>query len=464
MTAPLPQPLGADQALVRTIVRKAKAGGVVPILGPDLLLVDGPAGREPIYTALTRTLARDYGLDAIAREPAPTLERLFGEAKRAGHPVHEFESDVAEAVLRLEREEPAIEALRLLAPVEWFRLFLSLTPDGLLRRALDVARFGGRPRTIERAYRLSDWEDVTREELRAETPIVYHLLGRAVALPDHFAVTEADAVEFFHHLQQPERQPRNLLDHLREKDLLVLGADLPDWLLRFLVRVGRGHPIRQPRRREEYMVQRDAPAPSLVYFLGSHAPETHCVGMDPLEPVRALYAAWATEHGDAASAPDPDDALRPGRYVFISYAHEDLVAAVQLQARLELARIPVWLDKDAGLRSGDDWDRRIHARIGQCGAFVPLLSRVTERRLAEAPAGEPPYFAREWAVAMETLRSRGAAGEGAVLPLAIDEEVLAHGAPAPFEQLQADAAPGGRPANAFVRRLARGLGVEQRVG
>lgn len=68
------------------------------------------------------------------------LDRLFGDAKRAAVDVNEFERSVAEAVLRVDRDERAIKALRLLALFNWFSLFLFLSYNGLLRRAVEVSR------------------------------------------------------------------------------------------------------------------------------------------------------------------------------------------------------------------------------------------------------------------------------------------------------------------------------------
>jgi hypothetical protein len=139
--------------------------------------------------------------------------------------------------------------------------------------------------------------------------------------------------------------------------------------------------------------------------------------------------------------------------VFISYAREDLPAVQRLKAALDAAGINTWFDLDR-LEGGDDYDRKIHANIGRCSYFVPIVSASTQRRL-EA------YFRREWSYAVDRARN---IAEGAVfiLPVCIDDTPEAAAVvPEQFRALHIVRAPGGEPSPEFVRRLQELCGGRQ---
>ena len=66
--------------------------------------------------------------------------------------------------------------------------------------------------------------------------------------------------------------------------------------------------------------------------------------------------------------------------VFLSYASQDVAAALRISTALRAAGVEVWLDQEGGLVGGDAWDRKIRERIGSCTLFVPLISANTQAR------------------------------------------------------------------------------------
>ena len=135
----------------------------------------------------------------------------------------------------------------------------------------------------------------------------------------------------------------------------------------------------------------------------------------------------------------------PENAVFISYAREDLPAVQRLKAGLDAAGVTTWFDLDR-LEGGDDFDRKIHANIGRCSYFVPIISAATQRR-------HEGFFRREWSYAVD--RSRNIA-EGAVfiLPVCIDDTQEAEAlVPDRFRSLHMTRMPGGEPTADFIRRL-----------
>ncbi len=137
--------------------------------------------------------------------------------------------------------------------------------------------------------------------------------------------------------------------------------------------------------------------------------------------------------------------------VFLSYASQDVAAALRICAALRAAGVEVWLDQEGGLVGGDTWDRKIRKMIKECTLFVPVVSANTESR-AEG------YFRLEWLLAVE--RSRLMSEERAFLiPVTIDATAEATAkVPDKFREVQWTKAPGGDTSPVFISRLQKLLG------
>jgi hypothetical protein len=59
-----------------------------------------------------------------------------------------------------------------------------------------------------------------------------------------------------------------------------------------------------------------------------------------------------------------------GKAVFLSYAHEDAMAAQRLAEALRASGVAVWFDQSE-LRGGDAWDAHIRRQIAACALFMP---------------------------------------------------------------------------------------------
>jgi TIR domain len=88
-----------------------------------------------------------------------------------------------------------------------------------------------------------------------------------------------------------------------------------------------------------------------------------------------------------------------GKFVFLSYAHEDAQAVDQLQAALEMAGIQVWRDRTQ-LWPGEDWQHKIRsAIIDDALIFVACFSKRSLTRRTS-------YQNEELTLALDELRRR----------------------------------------------------------
>jgi hypothetical protein len=392
-----------------------KSDRVVPILGPELLQVEVDGVRRPYLAEVADRLAdrlrigrpvgADNSLDDVARR------YIDSGGKRA-----EIFKKIHLIVNELSVVTPV--ALKKLARIEHFRLYVSLSFDTLLVRAINEERFRGKALTSHLAYALNRADDLPTELARLQTPVVYSLFGRHTVAPD-YVVTEEDTLEFVSSLQSENRRPQLLFDELERCNLLLLGCSLPDWLARFFIRTAKSRPLSMNRDEWEYWVNPKIDADkSLVLFLDRFSKSTKRIAVDPLTFIDQMEHEWSARYlvprasvGADAIDPVQTAAQSDSPAVFISYARQDTHVAQQLNAALCDAGIEVWFDQQR-LEGGDLYETRIRNSIDKCTLFVPLVSRHTELR-AEG------FFRREWRWA--DIRRQGIADAiPFIVPIGID--------------------------------------------
>ncbi|MBA4138630.1 MAG: molecular chaperone Tir [Opitutus sp.] len=424
---------------------------VVPIIGPELLKVETENGPRLLLGWIAEKLAVRLNVDTSALPLPLTLNDvvctyLSNRGRRE------------EAYTRLRtimRETPFAPslALRQLAEITDFNLYVSTTFDPLLEQAINQVRFGGAPNTDVIAYAPNRVVDLPVERDDLQRPVVYHLLGRLSASPT-YVISDEDLLEFVCALQSEHLTPEKLFHALEHSHLLVIGSDFSNWLARLFLRMIKRHRLSDPRDVGEILADshslRDV---RLVSFLQQVSMRTRLFG-GAEEFVAELHRRWMARRaahatgGGGSAAPLrflPPAREMPENAVFISYAREDLPAVQQLKSTLETAGLTVWFDMDR-LEGGDDYDRKIRSNIARCSFFIPVISATTQRR-------HEGYFRREWNYAVD--RTYGMAdGAVFVLPVCIDDtpEAVAV-APEKFKAVHFTRVPAGQPPPEFTRRL-----------
>jgi hypothetical protein len=412
-----------------------EAHSVIPVIGPDLVVVEYQGRREPYYQLLARELAARLKLGDPGS--SPTLEQLVGAYLRTpGSRRQSVYRELGDIAAKLTVDIPA--PLLQLAAIRDLNLYVSFCTDNLLARAINTTRFGGRSETRELSFNPSEASDLP--DGSRDAPLVYGLFGRMSVLPK-YVVAEEDQLEWVAALQIPEKRPERLFDELGRNNLLFLGCRFPDWLTRFLLRTAKNSKLSAERGFSEYLVDIDATSDSpLVAFLTGFSRETQILPFDPLDFVAELAQRWQERQGGdgAAKAPEPapmPETMPPGS-LFISYASEDRPAALRLAASLQAAGLPVWLDRQQ-LDWGTDYTARIRLAIQQCALFVPVLSRTAEQRTG--------FFRKEWSWASERNLDFTGSSLAFLCPLVIDDTPVftSNEIPQSFKSVHIETAPDG---------------------
>ena len=423
---------------------------VIPIVGPELLLVETDQGPRLLYDWLAEKLARRLNVD-VSQLPQPyTLNDVvcwfLGARGRREEAYVRLRGILKDAAF-----EPPL-ALRQLASIPEFDLFVTTTFDPLLEAAVNLERFGGAASTEVLSYSPNRVSDLPTERDRLQRPVVYHLFGRLSASPT-YVISDEDLLEFICALQSEHLAPEKLFHELEHNHLLFIGSNFTNWLARLFLRMAKRQRLSDPRDVGEVLADNHSSEDErLVSFLQQVSVRTRIyAGAERF--VHELHERLAARRKPAAGAGGAAGAVRilpparemPDNAVFISYAREDLAAVQKLKAGLDAAGVTTWFDMER-LESGDDYDRKIQRNIARCSYFIPVVSAATQRR-------HEAYFRREWSYAMDRARNM-ADGALFVLPVTIDDTNAADAlVPDRFKALHFTQLPGGTVTPEFAARL-----------
>jgi hypothetical protein len=422
---------------------------VIPIVGPELLMVSTDSGPRLLHDWVAERLAVRLNVNTADLPQPYTLNDVvcwfLANRGRREEAYVRLRSIIKEANF----EAPA--ALRKLAAITDFDLFVSTTFDSLLETAINLERSGGSPSTDVLSYSPNRVVDLPAERDQLQRPLVYHLFGKLSASPT-YVISDEDLLEFICALQNEHLAPEKLFHELEHSHLLFIGSNFSNWLARLFLRMAKRQRLSDPRDvgeilADNYTSQDDR----LVGFLQQVSVRTRIYrGAERF--VDELYRRWEARRGATTTiqAPAPTRFLPPAREmpdnaVFISYARDDLPAVQQIKAGLEAAGITTWFDMDR-LEAGDDYDRKIRRNIAGCSYFIPVISAATQRR-------QEGYFRREWSYAID--RARNMADEALfILPVCVDSTNAGVAlVPDKFKALHFNHLPGGQVSPEFAQRL-----------
>jgi hypothetical protein len=420
---------------------------VIPIVGPELLMIPTERGPRLLYDWAAEKLVARLNVNAADLPRPYTLNDVVCLFLAARGRREEAYVRLRSIIKDANFEPPA--ALRHLAAISDFDLFVSTTADSLLESAINLERFGGSASTEVLSYAPNRVADLPVERDRLQRPLVYHLFGKLSASPT-YVISDEDLLEFICALQSEHLVPEKLFYELEHSHLLFIGSNFTNWLARLFLRMAKRQRLSDPRDVGEVLADdHTSQDDRLVSFLQQVSVRTRIyAGAERF--VEELHRRWQARRPAAAASAAPARFLPPVREmpdnaVFISYAREDLPAVQQIKAGLEAAGITTWFDMER-LEAGDDYDRKIQRNIARCSYFIPVVSASTQRRL-EA------YFRREWSYAMDRARNM-ADGALFILPVSIDATDAAEAlVPDKFRALHFTSLPGGRVTPEFARRL-----------
>src|ERR1700722_12396709 len=315
---------------------------VIPIVGPELLRVETPTGPRLLLDWVAEKLAGRLSVN-VAELPQPYTVNdvvcwfLSARGRREEAYVR------LRGIIKDANFEPPT-ALRQLAAITDFDLYVSTTFDPLLEMAINLERFNGTPGTEVLAYAPNRVVDLPCERDRLQRPVVFQLFGKLSASPT-YVISDEDLLEFICALQSEHLVPERLFHELEHNHLLFIGSNFTNWLARLFLRMAKRQRLSDPRDVGEIMADdHTSEDERLVSFLQQVSVRTRIyLGaerfVDELHDrlaARRRPTAPAVQAGATARFLPPAREM-PDNAVFISYAREDLAAVQLIKAGLEAA-------------------------------------------------------------------------------------------------------------------------------
>src|SRR6516165_6436286 len=205
---------------------------VIPIIGPELLKVETDTGPRLLYDWLAEKLAGKLNVDA-AQLPQPYTLNDVVCWFLASRGRREEAYTRLRSILRDANFAPPL-ALRQLAQITDFDLFVTTNFDPLLEQAINSERFEGERSTEVVAYSPNRVADLPMEREKLQRPVIYHLLGRLSASPT-YVISDEDTLEFICALQSEHLTPEKLFHELEHNHLLLIGSSFTNWLARLFL-------------------------------------------------------------------------------------------------------------------------------------------------------------------------------------------------------------------------------------
>ncbi|MGR9086005.1 MAG: toll/interleukin-1 receptor domain-containing protein [Gammaproteobacteria bacterium] len=403
------------------LLKSIEEGQVVPVIGPQLLIMGAERQRKTLQRMMAEQLLRLRDIDPLqvglhpGRELHDAVTLLKGDA---GINLQDVYGDVSDA-LDMIAAAPGFQmppALVQLSEISDFRLMVTLSPDFLLARALKARRAANE--IIHSPYLpTSEAVDLAPDWLKrtGETHLLY-LFGKVKSTPV-YAIHDEDILEYAHNLLvRGSNVPVRFLGELQQRNLLLLGCNFPDWLSRFFMRLTNQTRLADKKTRA-WLVEDIESQPGLTLFLKSFSRETEVLSdLAPEAFVAELHRRWLARRTPSDEAAGTTLPAPRATLFFISYSRAtDLPAAQKLFESLRQQGVgenEIWFDRTA-IEPGQDFQDRILDGIRSCRYFLPLISSAADRM-------DEKFFRREWKRASE--RSEAISGRDFVVPLIVDAD------------------------------------------
>jgi hypothetical protein len=339
------------------------AGEIIPVVGSDLSLVkdkdDKPVPlKEHIGRELTRRLDTPY-----TGQPLSELAAAYPNANvmLTTHSIYN----------KIDEDRFYTDPLEKLAGVTDIKFYISTSLDDRLEKALRKARNLKKNELKVIDYSLQQFADTPAEEEEEPPVTVFNLLGSFENITES-AFTEEEILEHFFSLTNKQnRHPLAdyFMQQVKNKILLILGCDFPDWFMRFIIRILTNQRYKF-RIFSDYIVNdRSDKNPGLTKFLEQF--NKNIITLEDAKEgntrafINELHGKWS-------------DSLenRPIQYegsVFLSYNHPDQEKVKTLKKLLRAEGIRnAWFDIE-DLASGEH-QALIEDEIKKCKVFIPLIS------------------------------------------------------------------------------------------
>ena len=286
----------------------------------------------------------------------------------------------------------------------------------------------------------SDCDDL--EKLKE--PFVFNVFGSILHTVDA-ALSEEDMLEYTGYFKEKMNSAANLINALRNHNLLFVGCAFPEWMVRFVMRLLSNEPMHDwGTKRTIIIVNDDTEIKRGQYdFLRNY--DVVIYEGSTAEFVHELSSQWKKKNPTAMKT----------KRIFLSYTTKDREAVENMKKALEgIQNVSCWYD-NREIQPGDDFKTEIAKNIKSADLFIPLIS-------ANSLVHKDGYVQLEWITAdnVNTFRKIVGNTHKYLVPGVIDDTNPYDAAvPRFFSELSIGKVPQGQPGEEFINQIKETLNL-----
>lgn len=286
----------------------------------------------------------------------------------------------------------------------------------------------------------SDADDL--DKLKA--PFVFNVFGSLLNTVDP-ALSEEDMLEYTGHFKERIKNSTNIINALKNKNLLFLGCAFPDWMVRFILRLLSNEPMHDWGSKRTIIVVNDMSEvrKKQYEFLKNYDVVTYEGNTNDF--VEELSNRWKQKNPSSVK----------NKMIFLSYTVKDKDAVENLKKAIEgIHNVTCWYD-NREIVPGDDFKTEIAKNIKSADLFIPLIS-------ANSLLHKDGYVQLEWFTAdnVNTFRKIDGNTGKYLMPVVIDDtNPYDTNVPKYFSELSIGKVPAGNPGAEFINQIKETLNL-----
>ncbi len=286
----------------------------------------------------------------------------------------------------------------------------------------------------------SDCDDLER----LQQPFVFNVFGSLLNTVDP-ALSEEDLLEYTGFFKEKISNATNIINALKNKNLLFLGCAFPDWMIRFVLRLLSHEPMHDWGTKRTILIINDkTEAREKQYeFLKNYDVVTY--EGDTNAFVHELSSRWKQRNPESIKS----------KMVFLSYTIKDKEAVENLKKSIEtINNVTCWYD-NREIVAGDNFKTEIAKNIKSADLFIPLIS-------GNSLNHKDGYVQIEWFTAdnVNTFRKIDGNKDKYLMPVVIDDtNPYDNNVPKYFSELSIGKVPMGNPNEEFIKQVRETLNL-----
>ena len=275
-------------------------------------------------------------------------------------------------------------------------------------------------------------------------PFVFNVFGSLLNTVDP-ALSEEDMLEYTGFFKEKMNIAPNIINALKNKNLLFLGCTFPDWMIRFILRLLSNEPMHDwGTKRTIIIVNDQSDFRNRQYnFLKNYDVVTYEGNTNDF--VQELSNKWKQKNPQQVKT----------KMVFLSYTLNDKEAVETLKKAIEnIHNVTCWYDKRE-IIAGDDFKTEIAKNIKSADLFIPLIS-------TNSLMHKDGYVQIEWFTAdnVNTFRKIDGNKNKYLMPIVIDDtNPYDNNVPKYFSELSIGKVPHGKPDQEFLNQVKETLNL-----